>query len=112
MSSYDLKDVEEMADGDQDFMLVVVQTFLDEIPSDVLAMNEAIESDNANLAYSYAHKMKPNLKLFGLQLMPQIIIIEQWSKKGENKEQVPQAGKIITEKVEQVCKELKEDFNL
>ena len=27
MSSYDLKDVEEMADGDQDFILVVVKTF-------------------------------------------------------------------------------------
>ena len=112
MRSYDLKDVEEMADGDQDFILVVVKTCLEEIPPDVTAMNEAIDSDNAKLAYSYAHKMKPNLKLFGLELMPQITIIEQWSKQGKNKAEVPGAGKVITGKVEQVCEELKEDFNL
>ncbi len=97
MSSYDLKDVEEMAGGDQEFML---------------AMNEAINNGNANLAYSFAHKMKPNLKLFGLQLMPEITVIEQWSKQGKNKEDAPKAARTITAKVTQVCKELKEDFNL
>ncbi|MFC6859314.1 Hpt domain-containing protein [Zunongwangia atlantica] len=112
MSSYDLKDVEEMAGGDQEFMLVVVQTFLEEIPPDVAAMNEAIDNGNANLAYSFAHKMKPNLKLFGLELMPEITIIEQWSKQGKNQDDAPKAAKIITAKVEQVCVELKEDFNL
>ena len=112
MSSYDLKDVEEMAGGDQEFMLVVVQTFLEEIPPDVEAMNEAIDNGNANLAYSFAHKMKPNLKLFGLQLMPEITIIERWSKQGKNQNDAPKAGRTITAKVTQVCKELKEDFNL
>ncbi|MDN3593413.1 Hpt domain-containing protein [Zunongwangia endophytica] len=112
MSTYNLKDVEEMADGDQEFLMVVVQTFLEEIPPDVAAMNEAIANGNATLAYRYAHKMKPNLKLFGLKLMPQITIIEQWSKQGKNKEDVPQAGRIITTKVDKVCEELKEDFNL
>ncbi|WBL21375.1 MULTISPECIES: Hpt domain-containing protein [unclassified Zunongwangia] len=112
MSTYNLKDVEEMADGDQDFLLVVVQTFLEEVPPDAAAMNEAIANGNATLAYRYAHKMKPNLKLFGLDLMPQITTIEHWSKQGKNNEDVPEAGSIITTKVDQVCKELKEDFNL
>ena len=44
MSSYNLEGVEEMAGGDNEFMKVVVQTFLEEIPSDVEAMNEAISN--------------------------------------------------------------------
>ena len=112
MSSYNLDEVKEMAGGDDDFMLVVVQTFLEEIPPDVAAMNEAISNDNPSLAYQYAHKMKPNLQLFGLNLMDQILTIEAWSKKGQKKDQVPQAAEAITRKVDVASIALKRDFKL
>ncbi len=112
MSSYNLDEVKEMAGGDDDFMLVVVQTFLEEIPPDVAAMNEAIGNDNPSLAYQYAHKMKPNLQLFGLNLMDQILIIEAWSKKGRRKDEVPEAAEIITKKVDVAASALKRDFEL
>lgn len=112
MSSYNLDEVREMAGGDDEFMLVVVQTFLEEIPPDVAAMNEAIGNDNASLAYQYAHKMKPNLQLFGLELMDQIRIIEAWSKQGKRKDEVPDAAEKITQKVDVAAAELKQDFNL
>ena len=112
MSSYNLDEVREMAGGDEEFMLVVVQTFLEEIPPDVEAMNEAIGNDNASLAYQYAHKMKPNLQLFGLELMDQIRIIEAWSKQGKRKDEVPDAAEKISRKVDVAAEELKQDFNL
>ncbi len=112
MSSYNLDEVREMAGGDEEFMLVVVQTFLEEIPPDVEAMNEAIGNDNASLAYQYAHKMKPNLQLFGLELMEQIQVIEAWSKQGKRKDEVPQAAQKISEKVDVAAAELKQDFDL
>ena len=112
MSSYNLDEVKEMAGGDEEFMLVVVQTFLEEIPPDVAAMNEAIGNDNPGLAYQYAHKMKPNLQLFGLNLMEQIKIIEAWSKQGKRKEEVPQAAEMITKKVDVAANDLKKDFDL
>ncbi|MCM8568199.1 Hpt domain-containing protein [Gramella jeungdoensis] len=112
MSSYNLDEVREMAGGDDEFMLVVVQTFLEEIPPDVAAMNEAIGNDNASLAYQYAHKMKPNLQLFGLELMDQIRVIEAWSKQGKRKDEVPDAAEKITQKVDVAAAELKQDFNL
>lgn len=112
MSSYNLDEVKEMAGGDEEFMLVVVQTFLEEIPPDVAGMNEAIGNDNPSLAYQFAHKMKPNFQLFGLELMDPIRVIEAWSKEGKRKDEVPQAAEKITEKVDVAVRELKSDFDL
>ncbi|MBT8319803.1 MAG: Hpt domain-containing protein [Gramella sp.] len=112
MGSYNLDEVKEMAGGDEDFMLVVVQTFLEEIPPDVAAMNEAINNDNPSLAYQFAHKMKPNLQLFGLNLMDQILAIEAWSKNGKGKDEVPHAADTITKKVDVAALALRRDFGL
>jgi HPt (histidine-containing phosphotransfer) domain-containing protein len=112
MSNYNLESVEEMAGGDQDFVKVVVQTFLEEIPPDLEGMNQAILEGNSAQAYQYAHKMKPNLQMFGLELMPQIRIIENWSKAGKKEDDVHEAGRIITAKYKKAEQELKEDFDL
>ena len=93
MSNYNLDSVEEMAGGDQDFVKVVVQTFFEEIPPDLEGMNQAVTQDNPAQAYQYAHKMKPNLQMFGLGLMPQIKILEEWSKSGKDKAEVDEAAK-------------------
>lgn len=112
MSTYNLDEVKEMAGGDEEFMLTVVETFLEEIPPDVAAMNEAISNDNPTLAYQFAHKMKPNLQLFGLGLMEQIKVIEAWSKHGQRKEEVPEAARTITIRVNEAAEELKNDFDI
>lgn len=112
MSNYNLSEVKEMAGGDDDFMKVVVQTFLEEIPPDVEAMNDAIAEDNPTLAYQYAHKMKPNLQLFGLELMDEVKVIEAWAKEGRKKDDVPAAASKITKKVNVASIALKRDFEL
>ena len=111
MKNYNLESVEEMAGGDEDFVKVVVQTFLEEIPPDIAAMNAAVVADQPKEAYQSAHKMKPNLQMFGLELMPQIRIIEEWSKTGKDKAEVEKAALIITEKYKKAESELKEDFD-
>lgn len=112
MSSYNLDEVREMAGGDEEFMVTVVETFLEEIPPDVEAMNYAISNDNPTLAYQFAHKMKPNLQLFGLNLMEQIKVIEAWSKHGQRKSEVPEAASTISKKVDVAVIALKRDYNL
>lgn len=112
MSTYNLESVIEMAGGDEDFLKVVVQTFLEEIPPDLNGMNEAVAEENASLSYQYVHKMKPNLQMFGLDLMPQIKIIEEWAKTGKSKAEVTNAADSITAKVETAMAELKTDFAL
>lgn len=111
-SYYDLKDVREMAGGDDDFVKVIVQTFLEEIPPDVASMSQAIDNGNPSLAYQYAHKMKPNLQLFGLNLMEQILTIEAWSRGTEKEANAVTAGKEIATKVNLAEQQLKNDFNL
>lgn len=101
-----------MAGDDDDFLKVIVQTFLEEIPPDVKLMQEAIESENAALAYQFAHKMKPNLQLFGMELMEPILVIEAWSKDREGVDLAKGAGKKIASKVSLAELELKKDFEL
>lgn len=112
MSSYNLESVEEMAGGDQDFVKVVVQTFLEEIPPDLEGMNQAITQDNPAQAYQYAHKMKPNFQMFGLGLMDQIKVLEGWAKVGDSKEGVNEAARIITDRYKKAERDLKADFDL
>lgn len=110
--NYNLESVREMAGNDEDFVKVIVETFLEEIPTDVKFMNEAIDNDNPELAYQFAHKMKPNLQLFGLELMDQILVIEAWSKAKENAVKANEAGEKIASKVGLAEQELKKDFQL
>ena len=65
---YSIENLTEIADGNKYFMRIVVKTFLEEIPPDHKKMEEAIENDNTGLAYQFAHKIKPNLEMFGLNL--------------------------------------------
>ncbi len=109
---YDLTDVNEMAGGDGDFLKIIVQTFLEEIPPDVRSMIEAIENSNPSLAYQYAHKMKPNLQLFGLNLMEQVLTIEAWSKGNATERNAHEAGERIAAKVSLAEAQLKTDFDL
>lgn len=109
---YDLKDVKEMAGGDEDFIKVIVQTFLEEIPPDVESMTQAIANSNPSLAYQYAHKMKPNLQLFGLDLMEQILTIEAWSRGAGTEKNAVDAGEAIADKVRVAEQQLRSDFGL
>ncbi len=109
---YNLEAVNEMAGGDDDFVKVIVETFLEEIPPDVRSMSEAIEGNNPKLAYQYAHKMKPNLALFGLDLMEQILVIEAWSKSNTNLDSAESAGRKISDKVTLAEQELRKDYEL
>ncbi|MCF4101011.1 Hpt domain-containing protein [Gillisia sp. M10.2A] len=112
MSNYNLTEVIEMAGGDDDFVKVIIETFLEEIPPDVKSMAEAIDNSNPTLAYQFAHKMKPNLQLFGLELMEQILTIEAWAKGTGAEGKAREAKEKISTKVTLAEKELKEDFGL
>ena len=46
---YSREKIKEVAGGDEDFMAVVAQTFLEEIPPDLQALQEAVDNDNIRL---------------------------------------------------------------
>jgi|TARA_B100000767_G_C19706861_1_gene510929 HPt (histidine-containing phosphotransfer) domain-containing protein len=107
---YSIKSLNEIAGDDLEFMTIVAKTFLEEIPPDLKSMVEAFENDNKQLAYQFAHKMKPNLEMFGISLKKEITAIESWSKSSKNKEALAGHLETISSTLEEVFKELKEDF--
>ena len=109
---YSVESLNEIAGGDQEFMAVVAKTFLEEIPPDLRAMEEAIHNDNKELAYQFAHKMKPNLEMFGIDVIKDITSIESWTRTSKNKIAVTANLDKIIAAVKAVLGELKDDFNL
>jgi len=109
---YSPESLSEIAGGDKEFMLIVAKTFLEEIPPDLAAMVEAIDNNNRELTYQFAHKMKPNLEMFGLNLQKDITSIESWTKTLKNKNMIEGNLANVVSTVAIVVKELKEDFKL
>lgn len=107
---YSLDNVNELSGGDQEFIAVLVQTFLEEIPPDLEHMVAAVNEDNPKMAYQYAHKMKPNLQLFGIDLLTQIKQVESWSKTGKSKDHITSVLEHIVSSVNSAIEDLKKDF--
>jgi HPt (histidine-containing phosphotransfer) domain-containing protein len=109
--NYNLEKVREIAGGDDSFITVIVETFLQEIPPDMESMQTAIENDNHKMAYQFAHKMKPNLDMFGIDLLKQIVAMEKWSESSKPTSGVQEQLDQIIATLNIVIGELKEDFN-
>lgn len=109
---YSIESLHEIAGGDTDFMAVVAQTFLEEIPPDLKALIEAIENDNKELAYQFAHKMKPNLEMFGIELKKEITSVESWTKTSKGKGTIAEIIETINTTLHLVFTELRTDFNI
>ncbi len=109
---YNLQKVKEISGGDEDFVKVIVETFLQEIPPDMQSMKLAIKNDNHKMAYQFAHKMKPNLDMFGIDLLKEIAAMEKWS--DTNRPTTAIQGQLdrIVATLNAVIPELKQDFSL
>ncbi|QIE58999.1 Hpt domain-containing protein [Rasiella rasia] len=109
---YSREKLEEISGGDQEFMIIVAKTFLEEIPPDLHALEEAVSNDNKELAYQFAHKMKPNFEMFGLGLEKDITSIETWTRSSKNNNAIQEQMERVVETVNTVFDELKRDFSL
>jgi HPt (histidine-containing phosphotransfer) domain-containing protein len=108
--NYSKTSLNKIAGGDADFVIIVAQTFLEEIPPDLAALKEAIENDNKELAYQFAHKMKPNLEMFGIEVQKDVTSIESWTKSSRNNSSIQINIDALTNVLYLVFEELKEDF--
>lgn len=109
---YSIESLNEIAEDDQEFLVTLASTFLEEIPLDVEKMVEAIENGNRKLAYQFAHKLKPNLEMFGTHLESDITAIETWTRTAKNCSSITNNIENVTKRVELALIELKKDFNL
>lgn len=109
---YKLDRIKELAENDQDFILALAQTFLDEVPEDAKVLKIAAESENYLLTYQTAHKMKPTIDMFELGVLNDLIEVQDWGKFEKVGEDISEKLNIVLVAIENAVQELKEDFNL
>ena len=64
---YNLDKINEMAEGDEDFIVSVVSVFLEEVPEDLEGLEKAINNKDYENIYKLAHKIKPNVDILGME---------------------------------------------
>ena len=107
---YTLNNVNELAGGDDSFVKILVETFLEEIPSDLESMESSVKSGDAAMAYQYAHKMKPSFQLFDIEVLTYIKILESWSQDAIGQEEATFALNTILQKSSLAIEEMRKDF--
>lgn len=77
----DLSYLNEISDGDQDFIADVLGTFLEEMPKDIEQMNQALLANDVVSIGKMAHKTKSTLHTLGLYELKELALkIEQTAK--------------------------------
>lgn len=110
---YSLDKINEMADGDQEFINSVISVFLEEVPQDLEGLEVALEQQNYEQVYQLAHKIKPNVDLLGMeQTRAAALEIETLGKSEANMSEIQKVFPSLKKDIFQVVSELKNDFNL
>lgn len=77
----DLSYLNEISDGDKEFIADVLNTFLEEMPKDMAEMSNAITENNVIMVGKMAHKTKSTLHTLGLNELKEMALkIEQTAK--------------------------------
>lgn len=110
---YNLAKVHALSDNDDEFVMQIISLFVTEVPQDVLQINLGIKTKDHQLAYSYAHKIKPTLDLLGMtRAFEEILEIEAWTKREGKRKEITDVFQSVEDQVNQAVKEIKKDFNL
>ncbi|MCK0162177.1 Hpt domain-containing protein [Allomuricauda sp. F6463D] len=110
---YNLDKINEMAEGDEDFITSVISVFLEEVPEDLESLENAIDSKDYENIYKLAHKIKPNVDILGMeQARAKAFEIEALGKTTGSMDEIEEKFPLLKKDVLQVVSELKNDFNL
>lgn len=110
---YSLDKINEMAEGDEEFILSVISVFLEEVPEDLQVLENALKQKDYEQVYKMAHKIKPNVDLLGMEQTREIALeIETLGKKEANMAEIEKRLPMLQKDIQQVISELKKDFDL
>ena len=110
---YNLAKVYAISDDDKDFVLQIINLFIEEVPPDVAQIKVGINAKDHSHAYSYAHKIKPTLDLLGMEAAhEEILQIEQWTKDKGKKKEIKEIFKSMSGRIDLALSEIKKDFSL
>lgn len=81
--NYNLEKVNELADGDEDFIQSVIGVFVEETPDDLNDLKKAVDDKVFERIYQCAHKIKSNVALFSMEEARDLILKIEGEAKGE-----------------------------
>ncbi|WP_290698906.1 Hpt domain-containing protein [Lacinutrix sp.] len=110
--NYKLHRLRELADNDEEFILALAETFLEEVPADAIVLKQAVESGNFLQTYQTAHKMKPTIDVFELGVLDKLIEIQNWGKFEKTGDDVSAQLAVVLKAIDNASSEIKSDFNL
>lgn len=109
---YNVEKIKEISDNDEDFIISIVNLFIDEVPSDIKQIEEAIAAENYKLIYQYAHKIKPNVDLMGMKVTLAAVLNLEQHAVAENMQGVEENFAVVKTSVSNTVIDLKTDFNI
>jgi HPt (histidine-containing phosphotransfer) domain-containing protein len=110
---YNLDKINEMAEGDDEFVVSVISVFLEEVPADLEELEAAIERSDYEQTYKLAHKIKPNVDLLGMETTrANALEIETIGKNSGSMNRIREIFPELKAAIHQVIQELTRDFDL
>ena len=110
---YNLSKVYEISENDNDFALQIVSLFLEEVPSEIQSMKNAIELKDYTQAYASVHKIKPTLDLLGMDIAYEDnMLIMNWTKQEGKRKEIKEVFKSLKTRIGDAVDEIKKDFKL
>lgn len=110
--NYKLHRLRELADNDEEFILALAETFLEEVPADAIILKQAVENKDMLQTYQTAHKMKPTIDVFELGVLDKLVAVQDWGKQEKYDEDVSAQLADVLGAVERAAAEIRVDFNL
>ena len=110
---YDLSIVNLIGKGSLEFMNKMVSLFLEQVPHDLLKMNELASKGEWEMVSKLAHRMKPSIEGMGISLLKDTIrFVENAAGKNDffNEKELLQKINTMTTIMEQVFSQLKKEF--
>jgi HPt (histidine-containing phosphotransfer) domain-containing protein len=94
----DLSYLQDLANGSNEFMIEMIQLFLDQTPGYFEQLDQLIKDLNWPLVAEISHKIKPTLTFMGIEsARANMAEIEQSARNLENLETIPPAFKLLKE---------------
>jgi HPt (histidine-containing phosphotransfer) domain-containing protein len=110
---YDLKQLEEIASGNNDFLTALAKIYLDTIPDTSAEMVQATKSGEWDKASKLAHKLKSTVDSLNMHsIIKDIRSIEVDAKNKVNTETIKNLAIKVDTVIKKVAEQLKSDFSL
>ena len=110
---YKLDYLKEISDGDNDFILDMLNDFIHNTPETLIEIDTYVSSLNWNELHKTVHKFVSTFDFIGATtVIEQLRKIESFAKNNTNVDQIPVLVSNIKDYSDKIIKEIKTDFNL